>query len=356
MDTQVKLSIIVPIYNVAEFLPKCIESILGQSFTEWELLLVDDGSTDESYQICEEFAQKDKRIKLFHKKNGGLISAKKEGLLHAKGEYVGFVDGDDWIEENMYELLHGNAADCHADIAIVDNVADFPMRSIKIKQGIAPGVYDKARLIQEVYPNLAFQGKLYSLGVSPSLCTKIFKKELITKYQFTVDERIKGGEDAACTYPCLLCADSMVYVGDCFPYHYRVHDKSMTHKKNILDLDERIALLTHLHNSLTAFDYPCVDRQLGLYAFSVIEGLVFRFFEYHEYRNPEKRKLLINQVTSNAAWKYVMALQKTEKLPSSTSDAISYLCNPTKSAFIKIYGKVKYNLIKRKLKRLVIKE
>ena len=93
-----KLSIIVPVYNVEQYLDKCIKSILNQTFKDFELILVDDGSIDNSGEICDEYAKKDSRVKVIHKKNGGLAAARNTGLIIARGDYVGFVDSDDWIE------------------------------------------------------------------------------------------------------------------------------------------------------------------------------------------------------------------------------------------------------------------
>ena len=94
---NIKISILVPIYNVEQYLSRCIDSVLSQEFTEYELILVDDGSPDSCPQICDEYASIDDRIEFVHKKNGGLVTARKIGLQKAKGEYIGFVDGDDYI-------------------------------------------------------------------------------------------------------------------------------------------------------------------------------------------------------------------------------------------------------------------
>lgn len=112
------LSIIVPIYNVEEYLSKCIESILNQSYKDFELILVDDGSPDNSAAICDEYAKKDDRIIVIHKPNGGVSSARNAGLNRAKGKYIGFVDPDDYIEEKMYELMIKELESTQANLAI----------------------------------------------------------------------------------------------------------------------------------------------------------------------------------------------------------------------------------------------
>lgn len=96
MDTQ-KISVIVPVYNVEKYLSRCIDSIISQTFSDFELILVDDGSTDSSGKICDEYGKKDGRVKVIHKRNGGLSSARNCGLENAKGNYICFVDSDDWI-------------------------------------------------------------------------------------------------------------------------------------------------------------------------------------------------------------------------------------------------------------------
>lgn len=114
-----KLSIIVPVYKVEKYLDRCVQSILGQTFEDFELILVDDGSPDSCGKMCEDWAGKDSRIKVIHKKNGGLSDARNAGLDIAQGEYIGFVDSDDYIKPDMYEILVSNLEDCPADIQYV---------------------------------------------------------------------------------------------------------------------------------------------------------------------------------------------------------------------------------------------
>ena len=114
------ISIIVPIYKVEKYINKCVDSILHQTYDELEIILVDDGSPDNCPAICDEYAKKDSRIQVIHKQNGGLINARKSGLEIAKGEYIGFVDGDDWIEPEMYELFARQIKKYSPDMVISD--------------------------------------------------------------------------------------------------------------------------------------------------------------------------------------------------------------------------------------------
>ncbi|MBA1325633.1 glycosyltransferase [Enterococcus faecium] len=114
------MSIIVPVYKVEKYLRKCVDSILAQTFTDFEVILVDDGSPDNSGKICDEYAEKDNRVRVIHKENGGLSSARNAGIDVARGKYLGFVDSDDYIDEDMYEILYENLKIHDADISSVE--------------------------------------------------------------------------------------------------------------------------------------------------------------------------------------------------------------------------------------------
>ena len=123
-----KVSIIIPVYNVEKYLNRCIKSILKQTFRDFELILVDDGSPDKCPQLCDDWCKKDKRIWVIHKENGGQSSARNVGLEAARGEYIGFVDSDDWIEKDMLQLLYDSILKCRADISMCDYVIDKGMK------------------------------------------------------------------------------------------------------------------------------------------------------------------------------------------------------------------------------------
>ena len=115
-----KISVIVPVYNTEKYLNRCIDSILAQTFTDFELLLIDDGSTDCSGKICDEYAAKDSRVRVFHKENGGVSSARNMGLDNAQGEWITFVDSDDWVHEDFLKKRLALALNDNADIAYCD--------------------------------------------------------------------------------------------------------------------------------------------------------------------------------------------------------------------------------------------
>ena len=120
MNKTPTISVIAPVYNTEKYLPRCIDSILAQTFTDFELLLIDDGSKDNSGAVCDEYASKDERVRVFHKENGGVSSARNVGLDNAKGEWITFVDSDDWIAETMYQEMYELATLENADIVYCD--------------------------------------------------------------------------------------------------------------------------------------------------------------------------------------------------------------------------------------------
>ena len=133
-----KISIIVPIYNVEKYLDKCVSSILNQTFTDFELLLVDDGSPDRCGEMCDEYAKKDSRVKVIHRKNGGLSAARNSGIDAACGKYIGFIDSDDYIEENMYEHLYDVITKYDADIACGGIFDTYPTKTTLLYEPLGP--------------------------------------------------------------------------------------------------------------------------------------------------------------------------------------------------------------------------
>ncbi len=233
-------SIIIPVYNVEKYLNKCVDSVLNQTFTDFEVILVDDGSTDNCPAICDSYAEKDKRVKVIHKPNGGLINARKSGLEIADGNYIGFVDSDDWIEPEMYELFANMIKKYSPDMVLSDFYFDNGNELTNSIQLFEQEFYDKSALKEKLYPKMLFSGTYYKFGVNPCCWSKVYKKKLLKENLPLVDGRIKMGEDAAFTYPCLIDAQSVATIKKpC--YHYIQNPDSMTNSydkdlKNIIFL------------------------------------------------------------------------------------------------------------------------
>lgn len=222
------LSIIVPAYNVEAYLKQCVDSILQQTFTDFELILVDDGSKDKTGNICDDYATQDERVIVIHKENGGLVSARKAGIQKAVGEYTAYVDGDDWIDTDMFSKLCEKVKETNADIVIADYISAGSIES-KETQNLEYGFYNKDELKEKIYPYMLCSGEYFSFGLQPCVWGKIFRRELLFTHQMDVDDRIRLGEDSACSYACLLQAQSMFYLKNEFLYYYRMRETSISH-------------------------------------------------------------------------------------------------------------------------------
>ena len=140
---MIKISVIVPVYNIEPYIRECLDSIVNQTYSNLEIILVDDGSTDSSGLICDEYAQKNKRITVFHKPNGGLVSARKTGVLLATGEYVTYVDSDDWIETKAYEELAKIIEHYYPDILAFGFKKEYTNFAVERQEALECGFYSR---------------------------------------------------------------------------------------------------------------------------------------------------------------------------------------------------------------------
>lgn len=219
------ISVIIIIYRVEEYLDLCIQSVLNQSYKNLEVILVDDGSDDSCPQICDKYACQDKRIKVLHKKNGGMDDARKAGFKNANGKYVGYIDGDDWIEKEMYERLYKFAIDYDVEVVesgVIDSCGDIEKRRFA---AFGEGCYKEEQFDKVIGPYLVYSGKFFRHGISPYLVTKLFKKTVIEKYQLMEEPSKNILDDVMCTFPCIIESRSLFISHECY-YHYRVRNGS----------------------------------------------------------------------------------------------------------------------------------
>ena len=288
------LSVIVPIYNADKYLNECLESILNQTYEDFELILVNDGSTDNSEGICESFAMSDGRIKLINKENGGLVSARKAGLANAVGEYIGWVDADDYVMPNMYEKMCTEAFNTEADIVICDIWSWNGNELLPLKQTMKGGTYNKEQLETDFYPNMLYSGKFYEFGILPSQVNKIMRKPIIDKNLNLVDDRIIEGEDLACTCFCILDAVSISYLKGQFLYKYRTNIDSMCHIWKDEKIESNAILLSYLYNRLKIYGFTVLLEQYWYYFACAYSNLVCEYANYLQY-NKKKLDLLFDK-------------------------------------------------------------
>ena len=174
-DDRPHVTVIVPVYNVEKYLKKCVDSILCQTLSDIEIILVDDGSTDDSGKICDAYSKKDDRIKVYHKENGGLSSARNYGIEKAKGKYLGFIDSDDYIDPDMYELLMDNLIKFDADMSLCG--------LFDIYEGTPPKVYAEDRTF-EATPEETIKIVLEAEITSVTAVNKLYKRELFKEVRY----------------------------------------------------------------------------------------------------------------------------------------------------------------------------
>jgi len=244
MKIKPLLSIIVPVYNVERYLPKCLDSILAQTFTEFEVIAVDDGSPDDCGQILDEYAKKDEKIIVVHKENGGVSSARNAGLDVAQGEYIGFVDPDDYIENDMYEFLYNEAIAGDYDIvqcnyAQVDKDGNVVHRLDHIKNR---EFADTNELLCAFFEN----------DIRSCAWNKIFRREVIKDVRFMSELRV--AEDKLFVHNCLRCAKK-VKITDKYCYYYVVSNSSVIHSAINEKLFDNLKVLDILYDTYKNNEY-----------------------------------------------------------------------------------------------------
>lgn len=225
------ISIIVPIYRIEKYLDQCIQSIQNQTHTNLEIILVDDGSDDKCPQICDQYAKADRRIKVIHKKNGGLDSARKAGMMAASGKYVGYVDGDDWIEPDMYEklLMYMQKYDVEiVESGVIDTWENKQERRVLY---LEEGCYKGRNFIEKVESKLLYAGRFFEHGISPYMWSKLYVKKAIMKYQMIEDLTNRIFDDIMVVLPCIAESKKIYVTHDCY-YHYRVRNDSLKRRND----------------------------------------------------------------------------------------------------------------------------
>lgn len=221
------ISVLIPTYNVEKHIRRCIESILAQTYQNWELILVDDGSPDSSGSICDEYAKNDNRIKVIHKCNGGSASARNAGLSVATGDYITFVDGDDWIESDGIDKMMQCAETKNADIVMADFTIEQSDGSCSIrKEGFSNP--DATELMKAM-----MKGKLHG-----SNCNKIYRRSLIVANDIHFIDGADYTEDLAFNIKLLTLTNKIAYLPIAY-YHYCIYDNSMSHTQASPDMMRR---------------------------------------------------------------------------------------------------------------------
>lgn len=297
------ISIVIPVYNAEKYLEQCLNSIQNQTYKNFEVILVNDGSMDHSESICMDFVKVDTRFKYFTKVNGGASSARNFGLDNVTGDYITFIDADAWVDENHLEVLINNIKDNNSDMAVssikkfdMSNNFHFRMYSNQEKYLLNYNKLNREEFLV-ILPKLIHASNSYKIAVS-----KLFKKELVTNIRF--DESIIYGEDLEFFFKLYLNINSISYVDE-VTYIYRLHDESSSSKFGQLHMEQELAIYKKMYEKIEELDLPTIH-----YYTTISDLLEFR------------RDYLENRVLFN---EYLKFLEIKERSVTYPKDLISVI-------------------------------
>lgn len=286
---KMKLSVIVPIYNVEKYLRRCIESIINQTYRDLEIILVNDGSPDSCGEICQEYAKKDNRIVYVEKENGGLVSAYTFGFNYVTSEYVTFVDSDDWIDLEMYECMMSYIQKNY-DLVVCSYFREGKNRSVKVNFGCDEG---------EVSLN-NFYYCLNKHKISASRCIKIFNTKILSRVLNNLDKQVAFAEDLMVSLPVAKLSKKIYFLDKPF-YHYNFTDNSISNKIR-LNLENDI---NKIYKVLKKYDFT--SQEMNFINESMVE-LYGRYFNLLINSGLEKKVKLqnIERVMNMSEYQYLI--------------------------------------------------
>ena len=224
--TNPTISVIVPVYNKEAYLRECVDSILGQTYKSIEVILVDDESTDGSGAICDEYAQRQERVRVIHQKNAGPTAASVAGMEQAQGGYYMFVDSDDYLEPDMLWEMVGRLAGQPGEIVCCNHVVEKQRKTENVQCGVEPGIYEGDMLRQQIKARLIGEERKV---IPLSRCMKLCEKSVFEGNEVYYDYSLRFGDDTNLMYPALLASSRVVIMKDAFYYHYRYVEGSLVH-------------------------------------------------------------------------------------------------------------------------------
>lgn len=263
MSENLIISVIIPVYNSQDFLEECIDSIVNQTYRELDIILVDDGSTDNSGEICDKIAYKDNRIRVIHKNNEGLVVTRRIGIDYAIGDYISFVDADDYLDIDAYEQIIKNVSEFAPDIIAFGFVEEISDESVITCNNLEIGMYEKIDIEKKILPKMLSYGGFFQFGILPNVWCKFIKRSFLESHKPKISNGVTIGEDVDMTYQMLLNANTL-QIMDIAPYHYRKHHASMMYQTVEL---ERLKLLEDdLRSTFICKDSNYnLDKQLNSY-------------------------------------------------------------------------------------------
>ena len=245
------LSVVVPVYNVGKYLAPCINSILEQTYRNIELILVDDGSTDDSGKICDSFSDNDNRVKTIHKKNGGVSSARNTGIEKASGEYIAFVDADDQLDPDMYEILIEGMNEMNAEVSACTYKKEYDLSSIRLSNNDRCK-YIKFEGTKQIYESITRNEN----SIEGLIWNKVYRKEIVSGHKFRTDIAIV--DDAAFSWEIFKNVKIVSFIS--LPmYHYLIIPSSITRNSNMDKYMKALKGYELMINDARNISTKCVD-------------------------------------------------------------------------------------------------
>lgn len=246
---SIKLSVIVPFYNSEKTIESCLKSIINQTFKNFEIILVNDGSTDEGLAICENIKSENDNLSIIiiSKENTGAQDSRNRGLQIARGDYITFIDADDWIEENYFEKVFAKID--NNDLLAVGFKREINGDVLDVENPIASGEYNVQENGNCFFSKILFTGNYYEAGIIPSNWSKFIKREIAIKVFPSINMNIRMGEDAVCTCAALTICKSVKILNDIKSYHYIEYNNSVSHSFDALYFQR----IDYIYSDLTKF-------------------------------------------------------------------------------------------------------
>lgn len=274
------LTIIVTVYNVSKYLQNCLESIKDQTYQNIEVILIDDGSTDDSGKICDDFCKRDARFQVIHQKNMGLVKSRKVGALHAAGDMIAYIDGDDWIDAHMYEnMMMELLKHPQSDMVTSGLIYEWSHKNKVLLDHIDPGTYCGEEIEKTILPGLIFNPKTSKQNITTSLCNKLIRTSFMREIAVNIDDRLTLGEDGAAMCFLMDRVNQITVMSQAW-YHYRQHDNSMIQNKDF-GAFEQISLLERcLRGGLETKTLKKISsQQIDYYLKSFLKNVIHSIYQ-----------------------------------------------------------------------------
>ncbi|MCM1527309.1 MAG: glycosyltransferase [Bacteroides sp.] len=289
-----------------------MDSIREQIFQDWEAILVDDGSTDRSGEICDLYAEQDTRFRVLHQKNMGVSIARKSGGQCATGQYISFVDSDDWISPLIYQNMYDKIQEYNADAVLLNSYTEETGdQSCEEKWSVSEGFYDRERMEKEIFPKIISNGGFFGSGMGANVTGRLFCREYLMPWLNQSRAEFIMAEDAAVVYPTILACNRIYVYEDCDAYHYRLTEGSLTHsyRKNYFEMCKNWRSYM-LEVCVPLWDGNLEEQINSYYASMAITACLNEYRYYSPYTRQEKKEQLKKFVSDNT---FQGALQKMDR-------------------------------------------